>query len=60
MPLHQQKIFNMFYRGSDRVTGSGPGLFITKEAVSKLGGAINLKSVYGEGSTFTVIFPKSK
>lgn len=60
MPQHQQKIFNMFYRGSDRVTGSGLGLFITKEAVSKLGGAINLKSVYGEGSTFTVIFPKSK
>ncbi len=54
---HQQKIFNMFYRGSDRVTGSGLGLFITKEAVSKLGGTIALKSVYGEGSTFIVIFP---
>lgn len=56
MPEHQQKIFNMFYRGSDRVTGSGLGLFITKEAVSKLGGTIDLKSVYGEGSTFTVKF----
>jgi signal transduction histidine kinase len=58
MPQHQQKIFNMFYRGSDRVTGSGLGLFITKEAVAKLGGSISLKSVYGEGSTFTVTFPK--
>ena len=58
MPQHQQKIFNMFYRGSDRVTGSGLGLFITKEAVAKLGGTISLKSVYGEGSTFTVTFPK--
>jgi signal transduction histidine kinase len=58
MPQHQQKIFNMFYRGSDRVTGSGLGLFITREAVAKLGGTISLKSVYGEGSTFTVNFPK--
>jgi signal transduction histidine kinase len=58
MTQHQQKIFNMFYRGSDRVTGSGLGLFITKEAVAKLGGSISLKSVYGEGSTFTVTFPK--
>lgn len=58
MPQHQQKIFNMFYRGSDRVTGSGLGLFITKEAVAKLGGTIDLKSVYGEGSTFTVKFEK--
>ena len=56
---HQQKIFNMFYRGSDRVTGSGLGLFITKEAVSKLGGSIALKSVYGEGSTFMVLFPNN-
>ena len=58
MPQHQQKIFNMFYRGSDRVTGSGLGLFITKEAVSKLGGTISLTSTYGEGSIFTVVFPK--
>lgn len=56
---HQQKIFNMFYRGSDRVTGSGLGLFITKEAVAKLGGSIGLKSVYGEGSTFKVVFPRN-
>ena len=56
---HQQKIFNMFYRGSDRVTGSGLGLFITKEAVAKLGGSIGLRSVYGEGSTFKVIFPRN-
>ena len=54
---HQQKIFNMFYRGSDRVAGTGLGLFITKEAVVKLGGSIELKSEYGEGSTFTVKLP---
>ncbi len=57
MPEHREKIFNMFYRGSDRVTGSGLGLFITKEAVTKLGGSIELKSEYGEGSTFSVTLP---
>ena len=55
---HQQKIFNMFYRGSDRVAGTGLGLFITKEAVAKLGGSIELKSEYGQGSTFTVNLPR--
>lgn len=51
---HKDKIFNMFYRGSDRSTGSGLGLFITKEAVAKLQGRIEVTSVYGEGSTFTL------
>jgi signal transduction histidine kinase len=54
MPEHQEKIFDMFYRGSDRSTGSGLGLYITKEAVAKLNGKIHLNSVYGEGSRFTV------
>jgi signal transduction histidine kinase len=56
MPEHQSKIFNMFYRASDRSTGSGLGLFITKEAVTKLNGTIQVTSGYGEGSTFFVYF----
>jgi signal transduction histidine kinase len=54
---HQDKIFNMFYRGSDRSSGSGLGLFITKEAATKLGGGIQVSSVYGEGSTFKLTIP---
>jgi signal transduction histidine kinase len=60
MPEHKEKIFNMFYRGSDRVTGSGLGLFITKEAVSKLGGTIEVKSEYEQGSRFSVLLPVRK
>jgi len=56
-PEHCEKIFNMFFRGSDRSTGSGLGLFITKEAVEKIGGKIEVQSVYGEGSLFTVALP---
>lgn len=55
---NQEKIFNMFFRGSDRSTGSGLGLFITREAVDKLGGEITLQSQFGEGSTFVVALPK--
>jgi signal transduction histidine kinase len=56
-PEHEHQIFKMFYRGSDRSTGSGLGLFITKEAVTKLGGSIKVETVYGEGSNFLVHIP---
>jgi signal transduction histidine kinase len=51
---HIERIFDMFYRGSDRSSGSGLGLFITKETVTKIGGIIEVTSVYGEGSKFIV------
>jgi signal transduction histidine kinase len=60
MPEHQGKIFDMFYRASDRSTGSGLGLFITKEAVTKLNGTIQVSSGHGEGSTFFVYFHPNK
>jgi signal transduction histidine kinase len=56
-PEQREKIFSMFYRGSDRSTGSGLGLFITKEAVSRLKGTIEVETKAGEGSTFKVIIP---
>jgi signal transduction histidine kinase len=54
MAEHETRIFEMFYRGSDRSTGSGLGLYITKEAVAKMNGKIQLDTTYGEGSKFTV------
>ncbi len=56
---HQEKIFDMFYRGSDRSTGSGLGLFISKEAVSKLNGILEVRSVAGEGSIFYIYLPET-
>ncbi|MCB0486994.1 MAG: ATP-binding protein [Cyclobacteriaceae bacterium] len=53
----QERIFEMFYRGSDTSTGSGLGLYITKEAVEKLNGKIELTSEAGKGSTFTIMIP---
>ena len=54
----REKIFNMFYRGSDRSTGSGLGLFITREAVTRLQGTIEVETRSGEGSTFHVFLPE--
>jgi signal transduction histidine kinase len=52
-------IFGMFFRATDTNYGSGLGLYITKEAVEKLGGQITVESEYGEGTTFTVTLPNS-
>lgn len=53
----QDKIFNMFYRGTLNSSGAGLGLYIAREAVQKLGGRIELSSQRGEGSVFSVHLP---
>jgi PAS domain S-box-containing protein len=50
-------IFNMFYRGSVKGSGSGLGLYIVNEAVHKLGGTIRFESALGKGTTFVVTLP---
>lgn len=54
---HVPKVFDMFYRASENSSGSGLGLFITQEAVEKIGGTIAVESKIGEGTTFTVKLP---
>jgi signal transduction histidine kinase len=56
-PEQQQKIFNMFYRASEDSSGSGLGLYIVREIVTRLNGTIQLKSTLGQGSTFTLRLP---
>jgi PAS domain S-box-containing protein len=51
------KIFDMFYRGSRSGTGSGLGLYIVKEAIQKLQGAINVNSEFAVGTEFSVTIP---
>lgn len=52
----KDKIFNMFYRGSERSTGSGLGLYIVKKIVDQLKGHIQFTS--GNGLTrFKVVLP---
>ena len=54
------RIFDKFYRaaGSERIKGSGLGLYIVKLLMTTMGGKIMVASDPGQGSTFTVSFPK--
>jgi signal transduction histidine kinase len=56
----QDRIFDMFFRATDRSAGSGLGLFIVKETVMKLNGKIGVKSEYGRGSEFVITLPLHK
>ncbi len=55
------KLFKKFSRIENHLTsttqGNGLGLYITKQLVEKMNGQIDLESVFGEGTTFTVKFP---
>jgi signal transduction histidine kinase len=53
------KIFDMFFRATSSVAGTGLGLYICKEMITKLGGAINLDSKLGEGTTVTIKVPSN-
>lgn len=54
---HLNKIFNMFYRATEKTPGTGLGLYIVKQVLEKMQGKISVQSVYGNGTTFIVEFP---
>ncbi|MCO5166522.1 MAG: ATP-binding protein [Planctomycetes bacterium] len=58
-PADQERIFGRFERAvSERHhAGFGLGLWIARELVTSMGGRIELASVPGQGSTFTVTLP---
>ena len=51
------RIFEMFFRASEKSEGSGLGLYIAKEMADKLNGHIKVNSVIGSGTTFTLRIP---
>lgn len=55
---HLARIFEMFYRASEEAQGSGLGLYILKEAVTKMNGRVTVRSTPHVGTTFTVMLPK--
>lgn len=60
----QSRIFERFYRvdkaHSREVGGTGLGLSLVRHAVERSNGQVSVKSTPGEGSEFTVVFPRSK
>lgn len=57
---YMDKIFDMFFKTDEKTKGSGLGLYITKEAISKIEGTINVWSEKGVGSIFTIAIPNLK
>jgi len=55
----KERIFDMFYRGSEKSDGTGLGLYIAKEIADKLQGSIILKTEFGHGSEFILTLPAS-
>jgi len=58
--IHQafkNKVFNMFFRATERSAGSGLGLYIVKSMVEKLKGRISFESTLNVGTTFLLTIP---
>ncbi len=55
--LHKERIFEMFYRGSESSEGSGLGLYIVKATLEKLDGTIEMDSEVDKGTTFNLSIP---
>jgi len=52
-----EKVFDMFYRGEDSKEGSGLGLYIVKNMLTKLDGEFEIKSQIDKGTTITLKLP---
>ncbi|MGM0579680.1 MAG: ATP-binding protein [Bacteroidota bacterium] len=51
------RIFEMFYRGSEKSIGNGLGLYLVKVAVEKIGGKLKCETEEFEFTRFTIEFP---
>jgi signal transduction histidine kinase len=53
------KIFDMFYRGTSKSSGSGLGMYLVKSAIDKINGTIEVHSEPREGTIVKIKFPCS-
>ncbi|MBC5774269.1 PAS domain-containing protein [Pontibacter sp. KCTC 32443] len=60
MNKHQNKLFQMFKRFHNHVSGSGLGLYIVNRLLTNSGGYINIESRLNEGTTFFLYFKQKK
>ncbi len=53
------RLGEMFFRGTEKSTGNGLGLYIVKQALNQLGGQLSVESQLGQGTTFLVQLPNA-
>ncbi|QHI70435.1 ATP-binding protein [Tichowtungia aerotolerans] len=61
---HLERLFERFYRidkgRSRQEGGTGLGLAIVKHIAQAHGGAVSVESIFGKGSTFSILIPSEK
>ncbi|MTI22420.1 PAS domain S-box protein [Fulvivirga sp. RKSG066] len=57
---HRDKIFDMFYRATEKSEGSGLGMYIVKQSIDKLGGTINIESEAKKGTQIDIFLPNTE
>ena len=55
----QGNVFKMFFRGTNKASGSGLGLYTVKHFIKNLKGDISLSSTKDVGTTFSIYIPNS-
>lgn len=53
----RSRIYEMYFRGNEKSTGSGLGLYIVNSIVERLNGYISLKTTKGGGAAFIIFLP---
>jgi PAS domain S-box-containing protein len=59
-PDFKQRVYGMFFRATERSSGSGLGLYIVKSMVEKLNGRISFESTLNMGTTFLLTLPNQE
>jgi signal transduction histidine kinase len=59
-PENHEKIFNLFFRASEKSKGAGIGLYIVQDMLEKLGGSISVDSLPNKGSIVKVTLPNGQ
>ena len=54
---HLNRVFEMFYRVNENISGCGLGLYFVKEMVEKLGGKVRVSSTLNQESSFQIELP---
>ncbi len=53
----KDRIFEMYFRGTEDSKGSGLGLYLVANGIKKLGGTVGVESKLNNGSVFTITLP---